>query len=672
MISQKWMLFFKLAILFFFTWNISCSSSDTKRTTDIFAKDTAAVNKMNLKANSFWSSSPDSMIVISKQALAHADCLEYPGGRIDALRNLGMGNYEKGNYVDAISYYKKSIEIASEANDFERAAKIHSNLAMPYIALGKHTEALRELSKGIEMAEKYQLPSVRAHAVHNIGMVYHYQHKDDSAISYYNQSLDLYESLGDTSKSTFILGNIGHLLLHEKKFDKAKAYYKQSLRLAEKQRNFKAIGNAQQSLGSLLMETKEWEKALSYLLTAKKTLESTGEKTEYLRLLENLSECYLGMGQLELASRYAKECFDLAKRSGQLYYQQTAARCLSSIFEIKKDGLHALQFYKEYKIISDSLYSRENKEQLVRQEEEWKFKKQHNDLEILYSSRVGHRNDLLVIALVLILALMVIAVLLIKNVKQKRKSNQVLKSTNAFIEEQNILLEESDRFKKSLLSLVAHDVRSPINNLHFILRPFKDGLISAEETKTLLASCYDEIESMTDHIEKLLLWVSQNLHSSNLQESDFNVKAIFEQVARLYERSLEEKQITLDIDCDELYTAWADPEIVMVIVRNLVDNAIKFCEQGGHIQLKATVNKRGDRVVFSVSDTGVGFSNRVRNSLFSDAKTISLKGTGNEKGFGIGLQLCLYYLELCGSELAIESSDGKGSIFRFELETSAA
>lgn len=631
--------------------------------------DTSMINRMNVQANALWSSFPDSMILLSKRILASCDSLRYTAGKIDALRNLGIGYYEKGNYNTSIEYYNKSAKMAFDAGDMEREAKIHSNLAMPYIALGKHKDALVELNKAIDAAEKYNLPLVKAHATHNIGMVYHYQQMADSAISYYTRSQQQYEKLGDTSRSTFILGNIGHIFLKRKDFRRAKECYLQSLKLAETQKNYKAIGNAQQSLGVLFLETKDWNHARYYLLEAKKTLESTGEKTEYLRLLDNLSEAYQEAGDTITAIRYAEKCYHLAQLNGQLYYLQSSAKKLSEFFERKKNFSQSLAFYKIYKTASDSLYSKDNKEQLVRQEEEFRFKKQQIDLEAVYMAKVWRRNYILAIALVLILSMSVIGFLLLRNIKQTRKNNKILTSTNAFIEEQIILLEEADKFKKSLISIIAHDIRSPINSLHYILKLFKDEIISEGQTRELLSSCYDEIDTLTVHIENLLQWASQHLHNFDLSVASFNIKELFEDIVRLHERRLIEKQLTVTINCDPHLSIAADAGVVKVIVRNLVDNAIKFSRPGENISIEASIGPIGNSVIFSIVDTGTGLAKSVRDKLYLGAKPISLNGTSNEIGFGLGLQLCMYYLELYRSELRINSIEGKGSIFSFELQS---
>jgi hypothetical protein len=140
-----------------------------------------------------------------------------------------------------------------------------------------------------------------------------------------------------------------------------------------------------------------------------------------LRLLDNLSEVYLELGNITTAIRYGKECYNLAQLNGQLYYLQSSAKRLSELFEGKNDFIQSLEFYKIYKAASDSLYSKENKEQLVRQEEEFRFKKQQNDMEAVYNVKLWQRNYFLAVALVLIFSMSVIGFLLLRNFRQTKK-----------------------------------------------------------------------------------------------------------------------------------------------------------------------------------------------------------------------------------------------------------
>lgn len=652
----------KVKLLFFilFIYLIqSCNYSDNPQKSSQYTQDTSIINRLNDSAFQYWSSKPDSTLILGKKALDLSKAIEYKLGELYALRNLGVGSYQKGDYQESTTFYNQAITISEDLEEREQLAKIYSNIANSYISLGRHTEALAYLNKAIAIAQNFKLPLIEALAMHNIGMVYHYQNQDDKAIHYYNKSLELYESNGDSSKSTFILGNIGHLYLHKGDYKKSDELYSRSLTLAEQNNNKKAIGNALQSLGALQMEKKQWQNALTYYFKAKIILESTGEQTEYLRLLDNLTTCYLGLNDRVNAYNYADQCYRIAKKQGQLYYIKTSSSNLSTLLQQQHNFAKSLEYFKAYKLASDSLYSADNKEQLVRQEEQYKQKQQQQQDEIVFKNKVSKRNYLLLGAAIIIIFLFFFTILLVKNIRHKRRVNALLESKAAVIEDKNFELEASDKFKESLISVIAHDIRQPINSLRNVLLIYKDGLLSPSETQAFLSSCNEEIEELTHLIDTLLIWVTKHIQSSILDPENFHIVDVFRSINGLYAKRLREKEITLTIICEEMLAAHADKGAITIVVRNLIDNAIKFCEPKGQICMSAFLSENKKRIIVQIADDGIGLDRSSANDQNNQP---------NEKGYGIGLKLCKHYLELSDSELIVTSHNDRGTYFEFTLD----
>lgn len=632
------------------------------------AQDTGTVARLNEQALAFWSSKPDSTIILATQALEISIQRHDMTGQMHALRNLGIGYYEKGNYREAVRSYKRAIAFAEALDDDAYNARIRSNLSMPYLALGAHDEALKNLSIAIEIAKKNNLTSTAAHANHNIGMVYHYQFKNDEAIEFYEKSRQLYESNGDTTRSTFILGNIAHLYLKKKDFQKARTLYLQSLALAEKHDNKKAIGNALQSLGAFFMEQDDTEKALSYFLRAKKTLESTGEQTEYLRLLDNLAACYLKVGNPDAAYTCAIKNYRLATQQQQLYYIQTSARLLSELFEKRGDYQTALDYFKKAALASDSLYSQQNKEELVRMEEKYKYEKDQEQTAHLHNMQLKRKNQWLYSAIALVCVLVVIAVLFASNIRQKRRTNRILKETNDFFEEQNALLEASNHFKEQLISLVAHDVRHPIASLQKVLSLFENKHLSPAEIQQLMSSSHRDVNSLIHLLDDLLLWVRLQLKYTQLQKTRFHIQDVLQSIVELYQQKAHDKNIQLIVERATNLEVFADKEAIATVIRNLIDNSIKFSNPGGYVHIRTASKVDNHRVAIYISDKGIGMSEETIKNLFFIPSYARRYGTHNEEGSGLGIQICIHYLQLSNSELFVESSPGQGTRFWFEID----
>lgn len=632
--------------------------------------DTNTVNLLNKKAPTFWSSKPDSTIILATEALELSLQLHYVTGQMQAFRNLGIGHYEKGNYSEAIKYYQRAIAHADALNDDAFGAQLRSNISLPYLTLGAHDDALKNLYTALEIAEKNDLHSTQAHATHNIGMVYHYQFKNDQAIDFYEKSRHLYESKGDTSRSTFILTNIAHLYLQKEDFRKAEELYRQSLALAEKQDNKKAIGNALQSLGALFLKQQDPQAALPYLLQAKEILEATGEQTEYLRLMDNLANCYMDLGDRQAAYTTATQNFEIASRQQQLYYIKTAGHQLSELYAQQGNHDIALDYFKKATQAADSLYSRENKEELVRMEEKYAYQKDQEQTALLHDMELKRQRLWLYGAIATTVVLLVIALLLVSNIRQKRRTNRILKETNEFFEEQNTLLEDANHFKEQLISLVAHDVRQPIASLQHVLSLFGNDHLSADEIRQLMVSSHRDVTSLVRLLDDLLLWVKLQLNDNTLQKTTFDLPDVIEPAVELFQSKATEKNILLEVQHGATTKVYADREAIATVVRNLIDNGIKFSKPGDRLLIRTEPAEGKDRVLVLISDTGIGMSNERIYQLFSSPAKAKRNGTHKEEGSGLGIQICMHYLQLNNSELFIDSKTGRGSTCWFELDMS--
>lgn len=649
--------------------NLSTVKAEQAETPTAQDTDTSTINRLNEQALAFWSSKPDSTIILATQALEMSTQLHNMVGQMHALRNLGIGYYEKGNYSEAVQSYKHAIALADRLNDEAFSAQIRSNLSMSYLALGAHDEALENLYTALEIAEKNNFINTVAHANHNIGMVYHYQLKHDQAIAFYEKSRQLYESNGDTTRSTFILGNIAHLYLKKKDFKKAETLYLQSLALAERHDNKKAIGNALQSLGAFFMEHENMQTALSYFLKAKETLELTGEQTEYLRLLDNLAACYLKVSDTDAAYTYAAKNYELATQQQQFYYIQTSAQQLSNLYEKRGDYRTALNYFKKATLASDSLYSQQNKEELVRTEEKYKYQKDQEQTALLHDMQLKRQKQWLYGTITLVFILTVIALLLVSNIRQRRRTNHILKETNDFFEKQNAQLEASNHFKEQLISLVAHDVRHPIASLKNVLSLFESRQLSSADIQHLMSLSYRDVNNLIQLLDDLLLWVRLQLTYIPLNKTRFQIQDVLESIVQLYQQKADDKNIQLVVEHAINTEVYADREAVATVIRNLIDNGIKFSNTGGriHIYTASTVNNR--RVAIYISDTGIGMSEQTISDLFTTPIYARRYGTNNEEGSGLGLQICIHYLQLNNSELLIESSPDQGTTCWFELDS---
>jgi signal transduction histidine kinase len=124
-----------------------------------------------------------------------------------------------------------------------------------------------------------------------------------------------------------------------------------------------------------------------------------------------------------------------------------------------------------------------------------------------------------------------------------------------------------------------------------------------------------------------------------------------------------QKSIILQNETDEDAFIMADLNMVNLILRNLISNALKFTNEGGNVSILS--QEEGDFHQIIVIDNGMGISAEKVETLFTQHNNVSTQGTGNEKGTGLGLMLCKEFVEKNGGQIWVESEEGKGSSFYF-------
>lgn len=225
------------------------------------------------------------------------------------------------------------------------------------------------------------------------------------------------------------------------------------------------------------------------------------------------------------------------------------------------------------------------------------------------------------------------------------------------------LIHQRDRF----FSIIAHDLRSPFT----ALLGFTELLASQAQTMTR-----DSIEQYANFandagqqahklLENLLEWSQLQTGSITYAPENFTLPDAINTVIDLFAAPANAKEITLQAGQVAPDVVTGDPQMIDAILRNLVNNAIKFTPDNGAVTVSAT--KSGGAITLAVTDTGVGMEADTIARLFKLDDKVSTPGTNGEPSTGLGLQLCHELAMLHGGPIAIDSAPGTGSTFCFQL-----
>ncbi len=228
-------------------------------------------------------------------------------------------------------------------------------------------------------------------------------------------------------------------------------------------------------------------------------------------------------------------------------------------------------------------------------------------------------------------------------------------------------LEELNKQKDKFFSIIAHDLRSPFTGL----LGFSDILtedyeiLSDEEKKFYINTIHISLKNLLELMDNLLKWSCLNLNRIVYKPEEIKLSSIIKSVFRTQKIAANSKNISLVNNCPPDKTVFGDPELIETIIRNLVSNAIKFSQNGGKVAVSA-FNTKGFMKI-SVEDNGVGITPEIAETLFQNDKLFTTKGTGNEKGTGLGLTISKEFVKKHGGDISVKSEIGKGTTISFTI-----
>jgi signal transduction histidine kinase len=267
--------------------------------------------------------------------------------------------------------------------------------------------------------------------------------------------------------------------------------------------------------------------------------------------------------------------------------------------------------------------------------------------------------------------LFTLAVILLYIIQRRQKQyNAALTRQNQVITRQNIKLDEYNRTKDKILSVITHDIRGTIGNQLTALSVLaRDEFRDDEERTVVLSRLVNSAALSLGMMENLALWTRLREGSLEYTPQQVDLSSLADEVLNSFSRSASSKEIQLNLEKEGPLNCYGDPFMIRNILANLVSNAIKYSHRGGAVQV--TVRRKNNEVEVCVRDHGIGMS---EGEMLQDAGNIfgkGRKGTENEKGSGLGLALAKSLLAFHERELLLESQANDGVSASFSLRCSA-
>lgn len=585
-------------------------------------------------------------------------------GRV--LQALGFLYQEKGDFQNALSSYLKALDIAKETKDTSAVPTSLLNLGTFYDSRGDIEKAKQYYLEAMNLAEKdSNLLSILAGCCNGIGAVHYRQKEYRKAIDYYSKSLAINKKVGNKRSTANGYNNIGLSYLYLGQTGKALFYLNKALTLSTQINNRAGRAEMLRNIGILYGRQEQHDIAISHLKQALDivlSLASSDFKTEfYKRIGQKPRFASLFVNRLQSS---------IHERLAHSYYRTN---------NYKK----AYEHFKHFQLIEDEIFNRENTAAINRIETQYRTRLKEKELAILEKDNHiiqltldGHRivRNAFIAVFVLILALQVF---IYSRYRLKKKMNKMLEEKNTELDTANEKLRESEtnlrdlnHTKDRFFSIIAHDLKNPLHSFISTSDSLQDSFdeMNREQAGGLVRDLHTNSKYLYSLLENLFQWAQSQTGRITFSPENMDIFEAIDMAIYLTGQNAEKKGVKVVSEVAPGTPVHADRSMVATILRNLLDNAVKFTPGGGQVTIKA-VNKN-QWVEISVTDNGTGMPEDVKNNLFKIDRTVSTPGTEGEKGTGLGLIICKEFIQKHGGQIRVNTELNRGTTFSFTLPVS--
>ncbi|KAA1248106.1 HAMP domain-containing sensor histidine kinase [Aquimarina sp. RZ0] len=538
-----------------------------------------------------------------------------------AIVNNSKANIEqqRGNLEKGANYLLKATIYYEEIKDSIGLSNIYNNLGNIYAGLKDIELGKKYYHKSILIKKKKKLKNISI-MMNNLALLFIDNKKVDSAKTLLQESLEIGKKEESTQSIAQSYSILAKAALCEKEYTKAKKYYDSAMVASDKANWKSLIVNTKQQLGLIAIYTEEYQKANNFLTSARQEFAGLG-------LTPLLLKNYKFSAMLDSARGDFSSAYVWQKRYQELSDQTTSDATAQKIEK------------------TEARYKAEMEQLKLIDEQE---KREQQTIEELFRYRVLTYVSLGILFIILIFLILII--------RTKRERKRYIKELN-----------ESNRVKNKLFSIISHDLKNEIHGLEGSLNLMKEDIISTDEFREIVPLLANKTQQTSILLNNLLNWSKSQMNELNAKPTNFDISEVICDKFTFFRAKAEQKDIKLINNLDTTMI-FADKDMFAIVAQNLIANAIKFCNPGDTISLISKEKTESYEICFE--DTGIGIHPDHIGKLFAE-DTFTTDGTHHETGTGLGLRICKELIELNQGNIKVRSKPGEGSSFCISLPKAA-
>lgn len=596
----------------------------------------AKVDLLNSTAKDLIYINPLKSAEFSYKALHQSQQINYVNGQAEALRGISNGLLAEDQFFLALKNLQKSIRLFEDIKDSTGIVDCYTSMGLVYRQLHNQERELYFNQLAYDYFQQQKNIERTAFALYNLGETYFNLGNLEKAMELTQSAIVLNDSLKKYSTLSSCFKTMGNIWVKKNNFDKAEEYFHKVLNLSSQ------LGASSQKLGTV-----------DALLNLGKIAYKDKRRTLAIRALEKAAElvrkyrlyAYLTPVHEELIRQYTEQ-----KNLPKLH--ETIQEYSKTTDQLNQSRREVMSHFTQIFLNADSLEH---------------FNSELKEKTELQGKQIAERSSRNTITGILLLALLVIAIFLTVGLVKLRRNNKSLTAQRTLIQAQNSELEELNTVKDKFLSILSHDIKAPLIGLNNYADLLTSEKLPADSKQLVLfgKELKDQLESTSAMADQLITWVQLQMKSFNTQPTLIDLTLALTEVYKLFEPLVEQKKITLEHKGSGQVYVWADRNQLDFMLRNLVNNAIKYSFSGGVVTI--TIGSLGDEAIVRIVDQGIGMSHQTMKSVSGIKHFQSISGTAGEEGTGLGLRICREFAALNHGKIEVVSTEGKGSVFTLSL-----
>ena len=593
---------------------------------------------------------------------------------LSALRQcelLLLAIHNTSDYQICLELSDKLIEKAEEVkNPYYQYYGFYEK-GQALIFLNSSEEALTYLQKSLQIALENNFQKEVGYSYYLISDVFRRKRNFGEAIHFIRNALMHHTSNDNQKYLSIFYYQLGNIYYQISQNDSSKLYYKKATELFEAGNQLIEAAYTYGNIGALYIRLNQPDSVRYFLGKAFNILEETNDY--YTLTIFNLhaSRNELQEGNMEMATHYGLKALSLANKVQNAENNKDVYEHLALLYSTTGDYTNAYHYLKAFYNLRDSLVNMDVITRMANMRTEFEVGLKQAEVDKLTTYNLVAKRTIYIICT----GLLIICVLLFYSIHMSQRNNNLNKKLmrqRRELERNKNILEIANLSKDKLFSIISHDLRGPVGTISSLadmanILIKENEIAEAIEINKSIYTTSCEVESL---LNNLLHWSVNQQNIYQVRHEPVELVSMAKTVINVYGQTAKSKKIDLllnapqpEIDVEGDSNCWG------TIIRNLVNNAIKFTHENGQVAIN--LDYTNNHVTLEVTDNGIGMTEEQKSKLFVFTGTSREWGTRNERGQGLGLSLVSDFVKIYNGRIEVESQLGKGSTFRVIMPANA-